>query len=132
MKNMGIQIKRSEHEMQKAIFAWARCYEKQVDGLELMFAIPNGGHRRKSTAARLKAEGVKPGVSDICLPVARGGYHGLFAECKVGKNRLRKNQADFLESMGRQGYFTAVWWTFDQAKSNIVNYLSGAIRRGGK
>jgi len=118
--------------MQKAIFEWARLFSGALDGLELMFAIPNGGHRRKQTAKRLKAEGVKAGVSDICLPVARGGFHGLWAECKVGNNRLTEKQAEFLTSMEMQGYYTAVWWTFDQAKSNIVNYLSGAIRRGGK
>jgi len=26
----------------------------------------------------MKAEGMRSGVPDICLPVARGGYHGQF------------------------------------------------------
>jgi hypothetical protein len=32
-----------------------------------LFAIPNGGHRNKIVAKKLKAEGVLAGVPDLCL-----------------------------------------------------------------
>jgi len=83
---MSVKIDHSEHDLQKAIFKWARIYEAKYPDLRWMYAVPNGGHRNKATAARLKAEGVKRGVADIHLPIQRGGFCGLWAECKVGKN----------------------------------------------
>lgn len=50
--------------------------------------------RDKATAVALKRQGVKAGVPDICLPVARNGYHGLHIELKAGKTqqpRIRKD-----------------------------------------
>jgi hypothetical protein len=51
----------------------------------MLFAIPNGGARHKAIAGKLRAEGVRAGVPDICLPVPRGEYHGLFIELKRPK-----------------------------------------------
>jgi len=83
----------TEHGHQAAIFQWIVIEGKPnvSDLLGLLFAIPNGGDRKQSVAASLKAEGVKSGVPDLCLPVARhrgGGdagaqpYHGLWIELK--------------------------------------------------
>ena len=77
----------SEHDEQAALFEWATWHTSQCPELGLLFAIPNGGHRHPVVAARLKAEGVRAGVPDICLPVARKGYHGLFVELKFGRNK---------------------------------------------
>ena len=61
----------SEHEEQVALFEWAEWNKRQYPELELMFAIPNGGQRHVVVAKKLKDEGVKAGVPDIFLPVAR-------------------------------------------------------------
>lgn len=50
--------------------------------LQLLYHVPNEGKRTWRTGARLKSEGLKPGVPDLCLPVARGKYHGLYVELK--------------------------------------------------
>ena len=63
----------SEHQEQAALFRWAWFAQVKHPALALLYAIPNGGHRHKAVAARMKAEGVKAGVPDLCLPVARGG-----------------------------------------------------------
>lgn len=53
-----------------------------VPELRWLHAIPNGGYRDKATAGKLKAEGVKRGVSDIFLPlpmrgpIVGGSYQG--------------------------------------------------------
>ena len=65
-------MKQEEHEEQVKVFTWARWAEAARPELALLFAVPNGGRRDKVTAGRLKAEGVKAGVLDIWLPVARG------------------------------------------------------------
>lgn len=56
-----------------------------IPELARLFAIPNGGQRDKITAGKLKAEGVKPGVPDIFLPVPRHVWAGLFVEMKRPK-----------------------------------------------
>jgi len=77
----------SESNEQIALFQWVSYQLKRYPELELLYHIPNGGHRYATTAKRLKAEGVKAGVPDLCLPVARGGYYGLYIEMKAGKNK---------------------------------------------
>ena len=88
-----------------------------------MFAIPNGGYRRPLEALRFKKQGVKSGVSDIFLPLPRGGYHGLFIELKVGKNKPTRNQLDFLSDMEKEGYQCKVCYGSDEAIANILNYI---------
>src|SRR5262245_64718583 len=78
----------TEHAHQRAFFCAISSPEFCPESLRppiparLCFAIPNGGARDVITAGRLKAEGVRAGVPDVCLPVARAGYHGLFLEVK--------------------------------------------------
>nr|WP_110461497.1 VRR-NUC domain-containing protein [Ruminiclostridium sufflavum] len=91
--------------------------------LELMYHIPNGGKRNITTAKRLKAEGVKAGVPDICLPVPRGVYHGLYIELKAGRNITTEKQDEWLEALDSNGYFTAVCYGWEKASKVITNYL---------
>ncbi|QIG73224.1 VRR-NUC endonuclease domain-containing protein [Rhizobium phage RHph_N17] len=80
----------TEHAHQAAFFQWiAITGSKAMAQTELMFAVPNGGDRKASVAASLKAEGVKSGVPDVCWPVPRLAYvgldewyHGLWIELK--------------------------------------------------
>lgn len=74
-----------ESEEQSALFQWARLMEGRCPELRLMYHIPNGGLRNKPVAVRLTAQGVRRGVPDICLPVARHGFHSLYIELKRPK-----------------------------------------------
>ena len=67
----------TEAEEQIALFEWAALQSGRFPELALLYHVPNGGSRNKIEAARLRAQGVKSGVPDLCLPVARGGNHGL-------------------------------------------------------
>lgn len=89
-----------------------------------MFAIPNGGKRDKITAANLKAEGVKAGTSDIFLPVARGRWHGLFIELKIGKNKPTPAQFEFMLEMQKANY--GACWTvgWKETVKVIESYLT--------
>jgi hypothetical protein len=93
--------------------------------LAMFHAIPNGGHRSKRTAADLKAEGVRPGVPDYCLPVPRGKFHGLYVELKrTAGGRPSPEQRQWLAALEQQGYLTHVARGWQDAWAVIRDYLA--------
>ena len=115
-----------EGEEQATLFSWARMQSWKWPELELMYHIPNGGKRTKSEAARFKAEGVKSGVPDIFLPVARGGYHGLYIELKrLRGNSATENQNEWIERLREQGYRAEVCKGWEAASRAITAYMEG-------
>lgn len=113
----------SEHSEQCALFDWAEYHTYHIPELAYLFAIPNGGWRHKATAGRLKAEGLKAGVPDVCLPVPRGDYAGLWIEMKWGSNKPTKNQRRWLDFLAGQGYQTAVCRGWEDARDEVLRYL---------
>ena len=77
-----------EGNEQEALFRWAAFVRGRFPEIDLLYHIPNGGSRNRLEAANLKRQGVKSGVPDLCLPVARGKYHGLYIEMKYGKTKI--------------------------------------------
>lgn len=116
----------TESAEQQLLFQWARMQSGKYQELTLLYHIPNEGKRSHKTGARMKAEGLKTGVPDICLPVARGGHHGLYIELKRVKNsRVTVAQMAWIEALTRQGYVAAVCRGADEAIELITRYLSG-------
>ncbi len=113
-----------ESREQITLFEWAILQECKYPELELLHHIPNGGKRAKTTAIRLKMEGVKPGVPDVMLPVPRGIYHGLYIELKAGKNKTTEKQDKWLSNLKQQGYYTAVCYGWESASEVLLKYLS--------
>lgn len=113
----------TEHQIQVAVFNWARYMEHKYPELRLMFAVPNGGHRHILVARRLKLEGVRRGVPDIFLPCARQGYHGLFLEIKRPGGRVSAAQKETLAMLRAAGYKTTVAYGVDEAIAIIEQYL---------
>ena len=112
-----------EAEEQRLLFQWAEQNTIIFPDLALLYHIPNGGKRDPKEAAKLKAEGVKPGVPDIHLPVPRGGYHGLWIELKAGDNGTTRHQSWWLAQLEAQGYATMVCYGAKQAAEVLRNYL---------
>mgnify|MGYP004666730145 CR=1 FL=1 len=113
-----------EADEQKKLFRWADFMKTEYPELDMMFHIPNGGSRNKLEAANLKKQGVRAGVPDICLPVARGGYHGLFIELKFGKNKTTAKQDEWLAKLNEKGYAVAVCYGCKKAQDKILKYLN--------
>lgn len=90
-----------------------------------MFAIPNGGRRDAKEAMFLKRSGVKAGVPDMMFPAARHGYHGLFIELKVGRNKPTPAQERWLHDLNAAGYLARVAWGREQAMELIDWYFGG-------
>lgn len=166
----------SEHSEQAALFAWCAMAARfgvdianmptSYDGrmrdqmpnefgvvnLRLLFAINNAtGRDSVIHGARNKAEGVKKGVIDMMLPVAKihsvkamdplpgqtepryliDQWHGLFLEMKRRdayreNNQLAGTSADQKKWIGdfmTQGYAVAVVYGYHHARDTILDYL---------
>lgn len=114
----------TEHTEQKHLLKWAALNAGAHPELALLFAIPNGGARSKACAGKLKAEGVKSGVPDLCLPVARGGYFGLWLEMKRTQGgKLSPEQKQWHRDLQIQGYHVATAKGFDEAQHSLATYL---------
>lgn len=120
----------TESQEQQLLFEWAALSAGRWPELALMYHIPNGGSRSKSEAGRFKAEGVKSGVPDICLPVARGRYHGLYIELKrVKGGRVSPAQQRWIAALRDQGYCACVCKGWDDAAHVIKAYLENKMEK---
>lgn len=88
----------SEHDEQTQLFQILALYEERYPVLRWIFAIPNGGKRHPATAVKMKAEGVRRGIPDICIPYPVDEWAGCYVEMKFGKGRLTKEQQEFIET----------------------------------
>lgn len=113
----------SEGDHQLRLMRWAAKQGITIPELQLLFHVPNGGARDASTAARLKVEGVKAGVPDLCLPVARKGYHGLWIELKAEGGTTSGEQKLWIARLNAEGFYATVAHGADRAYALLVDYL---------
>ena len=114
----------TESEEQKMVFEWATLSMGRFPELALLFHIPNGSNKSISEAIKFQEEGLKAGVPDLCLPVAKQGYNALYIEMKrtVG-GRLSKNQKWWIEQLRKYGNRVEVCKGFDEAVAVLEDYL---------
>jgi hypothetical protein len=115
----------SEHQIQAAYFEWWDLFAKQCRiPVQLCFAVPNGGLRKKGVAGKLKAEGVRAGTSDVFLLVPKGPFHGLVMEFKSRKGRPTTEQLAFLTEVRRLDYNGVFVYSIDEAIRVTTVYLA--------
>lgn len=120
----------SEDEEQAAVIRWAELQMGRWPDLEWLYHIPNGGKRGKIEAARFKAMGVKAGVPDLCLPVPKGGYHGLYIEMKRREGgKLSKDQRKWIDGLRENGYCVQRCDGHQEAVRVLGDYLRGRLRK---
>lgn len=119
----------SESAEQQNLLRWSLWAEAKYPELCLLYHVPNEGKRSRAAGGRLKAEGMKPGVPDLCLPVARCGFHGLYIELKAQGGKPTANQKQWIEKLTAQGYLAKVCVGFESAQQLIESYLKGEIVR---
>lgn len=117
----------SEAHEQMRVVEWCKTTDYlsgNTLGLRNIFHIPNGGLRSKSEAARLKAMGVRAGVSDLFIPVPSGDKHGLWIEMKASGGVISEAQDGWLDSMRLSGYEAVLAFDADEAIRAISDYLN--------
>lgn len=102
--------------------------EQYPDVGHLLIHIPNGGSRKNAFEGwRLKEQGVRAGVSDLLLPVACGGFFGLWIEFKAAPPNdaaISDSQKDWVGLMRQQGYRAEVCLGVAAAMSVLADYLA--------
>jgi hypothetical protein len=165
MKFESLLKAQTEHSHQKALFAWANIaywqgfeaadnwanggeFQKLEQGvapkvpqLLWLHAIPNGGSRGDSKQSRsirggqLKAEGVKPGIPDIFLPLPVEAWHGLYIEMKKPSVKPKKassrggvsdEQIEFRDYAHKNGYGHVVCYSWKEAADILKEYVGYA------
>lgn len=130
-----------ETDVQAAVVAWADLMAARWPELADLYAIPNAGgytgtfKQNMLRVLKMKREGVKSGVPDLHLPVARGGYFSLYLEMKrqvvrVGKRgasvtrtKTTSEQDDWHARLRERGHQVVVCWTAEEAQGALERYL---------
>lgn len=116
-------MKNAEHEIQKHFFKWIDLNRKRIPELDLFHAQPNGSERNPRVGAKLKLEGVKAGVLDTQLPVARGAFIGLAIEFKSPDANPTKEQRERAERLMSEGWCVAFCWSWYSATRVTLGYM---------
>lgn len=117
----------NEHQHQVELLRRLRAHVPQYRALSLMYAIPNGARVAPSQAKKLKAEGLKAGVFDLCLPVPSAPWHGLYLEMKALRGSPSVEQREFGEALGAMGYAAVVCRGWEAALEVTLAYVRGEL-----
>lgn len=117
----------SEHQEQAALFEYLELESGRHPEYRLAFAVPNGARTSMSVAKKLKAEGLRAGVPDVCIPIPSGKYHGMFLELKRLGGKPSDVQMEWLEALRNQGYYATICEGWIAAKNEIELYLAGEV-----
>jgi len=120
----------NESQHQGLLIEWAKYYKEA----QYLFAIPNGTHIRSHQGrAKAKRDGLRSGVPDLMLPVARHGFNGLFIELKKPKTakspagKASNEQMKWIDDLTNQGYLAVICVGWEAAKVTIEGYLGEGI-----
>ena len=112
----------SEHQLQVLVLDYIE-QEKATPDI-FAFAIANAGQRSLRMGARMKREGLRAGVADLCVVMPLGRVAWL--EMKSDKGRQSLEQKGFEARCKRLGHHYAIAKTFDEAVMFLKHV--GALR----
>lgn len=110
-----------ESVIQQTCVQWFRLQYPQL--ALLLFAVPNGGARRKIEGAIMKAEGTTRGVSDLLLLFPAKGFHGLCIEMKSPKGKQQPSQKIWQRKVEWAGYKYALCHSVEEFMTEVNTYL---------
>jgi len=119
MRYYSYNRKYNESKLQSSCVKYFRYNYRDL----VLYSIPNGGLRDKRNAVVLKREGVLPGVPDLFLAHSSNGYHGLYIELKVGKNKLTDHQKRVINKLEKENYKVVVCYSLDEFITAVREYL---------
>lgn len=116
------QPSEEEHRIQASCVRWFNLKYHKLKGR--LFAVPNGGKRDAHTAAKLKKEGVVPGVADLILLVPNKFYGALLIEMKTSKGKQSELQKQWERIITERGeYVYVICHSLDEFIKEVEHYL---------
>ncbi len=124
-KTSPVRAKRVDREGLEQAALMSEIEVRYPKVFEMLYHVPNGGHRHKSVALKLKQQGAKAGIPDLVLPMARGGFFGLYIEFKatVEPAPVSPSQAACIRRLNDNGYLAVVCRGHFDAMEQIRAYL---------
>ena len=117
----------NEDTIQAAFVEQCLLNSRTIPELALFYHIPNEGKRTMAQAMRMKGLGVKSGVPDLHLPVARGPYHGFWIEFKTSKGTTSPTQKWWHAQLKEQCHQVVVCRTVEEAVEAVRGYLFPSV-----
>ena len=88
------------------------------------YAIPNGFKATASEGAKMKRQGLQPGVPDICIPVRRGDYGALYIEMKrKAGGYVSAAQQSWIDYLNGAGYRAEIALGAESAIRIVEKYM---------
>ena len=115
----------AEDKIQMQIVEWTQVPAVREKYPELALLYHTANERKCSVyqGVHFKRMGVKSGIPDLHLPVARKGYHSLYIELKSKNGRLSDSQKWWLDKLSEQGHLCMVCRGPKEAFEQLVRYL---------
>ncbi len=114
---------KTEDTEQMKIINFCNIMSAYVPEYEMIYHIPNEGKRKNG--AKLKRIGLRKGIPDLCLPVPKMGFNGLYIELKKDTSKkASKEQKEWLFKLEQQGYATSLCFGADEAINLITAYMN--------
>ena len=124
-KELEMQVRKApsdeEHRLQVGCVRWFCLQYPQM--AHSLFAVPNGGRRDERTGAKLKAEGVQAGVSDLILLRRSRDYGALCIEMKTPTGAQSKVQKAWQRQVTADGYKYVVCRSVEDFMREVNAYL---------
>lgn len=109
----------SEDSIQKTVMEWVSL-QPTLNGL--VIHVPNEGRRTHNFGKNLKAMGMRAGVPDLFIMMARRGFNGAWIELKSKDGVLSTLQKKFIQDARAQNYYAEVCHTIEDAIKIIKWY----------
>lgn len=124
-RSLESKATRSERAEQAEVVKWARALSAVFPQLGLLRGDISGIPLPPHLAAQAKAAGCSKGTPDLCLAVARQGYHHLYIEmkCRKADSRVRPWQQEYMDALSAEGSLCLVCWDAAEAKGAIAGYV---------
>jgi hypothetical protein len=126
MKKMTKKPTATETEEQITVISYC-----DIKGIPI-YHIANEGKRTRYTGDLLKRMGMRTGFPDLCVPVAKGKFHGFYIEMKSHQGKPTKDQISWLKRLKTNGYATAICYGASEAITLIEKYLQLGEKENGE